>query len=297
MADHDRFTITDDELSLNNTAGEHWTSVIGRVDDCPNCGVQRAGKYCIECGQRHLDGRLKFAELIKELFSRVTDLERGLLHTFVDMMVHPGVVVRDYVMGKQKPYVNPLTYFFIGTALTMISLFLCQSILVENMQKSFGRDVNGPARAQLDKIFDGDGALGVAECYITAVQQGYAYLAFFCFCFPFAVLLRWFHALPGGKFRLAETMVFSLFCFGQMLIITAFLTPITIRIGTSVQLIAALATYIVFPLHAHTSFFRSTWTARLLTILATVISSLLFFSSIVVIFFVTVVVTIMWRAA
>ena len=273
----------DPQSQLSKGSG-HWIENVGETSMCANCGSPRESAFCAHCGQKHLTERLRFGEMMREMVSRLTDFDRGLLHTFLDLMIRPGQVAKDYVTGKQKPYVNPLTYFFIGTACQMISLFLCESILVRMLKERFTTGLPPQARTQLDTAFEGDAAQGMAEVYISSVQQGYAYAALFCFCLPFAFLLYLLQRIAGDRFRFSETCIFALYCFGQMLVITAVTTPIAIRIGFPVQMATALGTYFVFPLHAHTGFFRSTWLARILTATTTLISSMLFFGSILVIF-------------
>ena len=143
--------------------------------------------------------------------------------------------------------------------------------------------------ARVNQVFGGDAATAIADSYIGAIQQAYAYAALLSYCFPFAVLLMWLHRLSGECFRLGETMVFSLYCFGHTLMITACLIPITVRINSNVQLVAGIGTYFLFAWHAHTGFFRRTWWARLMTGIATGISTGMFFVSILVIFTVSTV--------
>ena len=278
-----------DDDNPNSEATRHWTTDIGTSDHCLNCNAPRSSEYCAECGQRHLAHRLRLGELTKELFSKVTDLDRGLLHTFIELLTRPGSVIRDYVSGRQKPYLNPLTYFFVGTALQMVSLYLSRDFLVDSFRKSLSQRI--PLEAEnLRKAFGKDVALGIAECYLDAIQQGYAYAALFCFCLPFAFLMTWLHSSRKQSihFRLGETGVFALFCFAQMLVLTAILTPIMIHIGSMAQILMALGTYIVYPQIVHTGFFESTIWGRIKTAIATMISSSLFFASIIAIFLVSV---------
>lgn len=230
--------------------------------------------------------------MLREMFSRLTDLDRGLFHTFIGLLVRPGQVAKDYVCGKQRPYVHPLTFFFIGTAMQMVSLFLCESILVEMLRANIDESLPAEAKGQLLKMFGENPTLAIAEIYISSIQQAYAYAALFFFCFPFSLSLYFLHRLGRDKFRFSETSVFSLYCFGQMLVLTALFTPIAIRIGTAPQLLMALGTYFIYPLYAHKAFFRPGWFSRVLTAMATVISTLLFFSSILLIFLGYLVVTI-----
>ena len=87
-------------------------------------------------------------------------------------------------------------------------------------------------------------------------------------------------------------MVFSLYCFGQMLIITAILTPICIRINSTLQMVSAMGTYLIYPHVAHRQFFESTWRARFGTAFATIASCASFVVSILMIFFASIAITV-----
>lgn len=270
---------------------EHWTGRIGCEVQCANCGAGRLGKYCLECGQKHLEDRLKFSSLVQELVARLSNLERGLLHTFLAMMRHPGKVAREYVAGRQRPYVNPLSYFFLGAAAQILSFWSVQAVfrdqLIEQFEKSGVDNQNPESIQRVEELLGMPMAEALAESYISAIQQAYAYAALLFFAFPLALSLYVLHRLLGEKFRLGETTVFALFTFAQMLIITAICTPITVRLNSTVHMLMAMGTYILFPLHAHSGFFQRTWRSRLMTLIATVLSMIPFVTSIVVIFLVS----------
>lgn len=275
----------------------HWTESIAQSLKCPSCGADQADAYCPTCGQRQLGERVRFGAMARDLVEKVTNIEKGYWFTVLSLFRRPGRVPRDYVAGKQNCYVNPLTYFLIGTALQIVALWFTQDILREQLVTQF--ESSKPSAAQEAQFEQLEGKLGkpmgeaLAESYFLSVQQAYAYAALLFFCVPFALLLYWFHTLLGEPFRLGETIVFSLYIMGQMLLITAVLTPFCTRIGTSVQMVMALITYIGIPQWAHGDFFQSTWPSRLLTLVATGISMLIFVASIMCIFLVTFVVTVM----
>lgn len=236
--------------------------------------------------------------MARDLIEKVTNIEKGYLFTLLSLFRRPGRVPRDYVSGKQNCYVNPLTYFLIGTALQLVALWFTQDVLRDQLVTRF--QSSAPSATQQAQFSQIEEKLGkpmgeaMAESYFLSIQQGYAYAALLFFCVPFGLLLYWFHTLLGEPFRLGETIVFSLYIMGQMLLITAVLTPFCARIGTSVQMVMAMATYIGIPQWAHGDFFQSTWPSRLLTLLATGLSMLLFIASIMCIFLVTFVVTVVF---
>lgn len=290
-------------LNSPETVDSHWSEQIGEAAYCPNCGGVRLGAYCVACGQKQLTSRLKFGDLLKDLFSRMSNFEYGLLFTFLQLLIRPGGVARDYIQGKQRCYTNPLTYFFLGAALQLVSLWFSEGVLRQQIEESFSiqaaasSNANGEQPSQLkaiEDLFQKDPAEAIADVYISTIQQAYSYAALLFFCFPFGVLLKFLHRFSGEKFRLGETMVFALYVFGQMLVITAMLTPITVRLGTSYQSTMAIATYFILPQVAHTTFFKRSWRARVLTLLATGCSMLIFIMAIVGIFIASILFHVFW---
>ncbi len=92
-----------------------------RADDaCLNCGARRLGDYCHVCGQHHLEGRLTVRLLWSEFAQRFFKLERGFGRTFVGLSRSPGGLARSYVAGHRRPLVNPLSYFLLGTAASLL---------------------------------------------------------------------------------------------------------------------------------------------------------------------------------
>lgn len=82
---------------------------------CPNCENRHVGPYCNECGQRQL-GRLTLWRLARKVAERVFEFERGFWPTVSGLTVDPGQVLRQYVGGKRRRYVNPASYFLVAAA-------------------------------------------------------------------------------------------------------------------------------------------------------------------------------------
>lgn len=277
----------------------HWTqSIVGRAD-CANCGGERLGDFCAHCGQQFFETRLHFWELVQNLLSRVTDIERGLLFTVINMFTRPGGVCRDYVSGKQKPYINPLTYFFLGAALQVFAFWWVADELRSRMVAELNQHQlirNEEANAKLEELLGQPMAEALMDSYVSAILQGYTYVGLFSFVVPFAIWLWLFHSSTGEKFQVGETAVFGLYSFGQILVLTAVFGLVTFHLGNNAHLLMASSVYALFPQFAHTGFFASSWTSRLLTLLATLLAWCTFVLGILIMFALSFFLRILWAA-
>ncbi|MFN9076230.1 MAG: DUF3667 domain-containing protein [bacterium] len=93
---------------------------------CMNCGSNFETPYCGQCGQEAASGKITFAEL-RRTAMRALSLERGWLHTVVDLTLRPGKAVRDYLDGKRVVYIGPVRY-----AITLNSAWILIMVLASN---------------------------------------------------------------------------------------------------------------------------------------------------------------------
>jgi hypothetical protein len=85
----------------------------GCPETCPNCGAERRGPYCHQCGQHFLQLRLSARELAWIFVDRFLDWEQGVWPTFSEMITQPGTVIGRYLDGQRRRYLNPFSYLVI----------------------------------------------------------------------------------------------------------------------------------------------------------------------------------------
>lgn len=77
---------------------------------CLNCGATCHGAYCHQCGQpTQTPPRINNKTLGKSMAMSFARLTPGFRATFVGLLVHPWVVVREYLQGKRVKYSPPIT--------------------------------------------------------------------------------------------------------------------------------------------------------------------------------------------
>lgn len=261
---------------------------------CRNCSTSVLGRYCHACGQLDRPGRFQASELLREIPGQLLSLERGLWFTFLSLFRSPGLVCWNYVSGRRRPYVSPLSYFLLGASAQLISLWFTAPIIRETMVKQLEVTRQDPAQAKtwdrLNEWMGGDPAIVMSDVYVTSLAQSYTYQAFLCFALPLAILLWGGQRLSGARFNLAETLVFAMYYVAHCLLVTAVTTPIVSRMGSTAQLITAQGFYVLFALWAHRHFFPPTPFAYLTTLFALLISMSFFFFSLIVVFIISLIV-------
>lgn len=80
---------------------------------CMNCNTVFKGNYCPNCGQSSSTGRLTMMQAIDNLLGLYLNLDKGLLHTCIDLFYRPGYMMRDYIKGHRVEYVKPIQLLFL----------------------------------------------------------------------------------------------------------------------------------------------------------------------------------------
>ncbi|MBB4639683.1 DUF3667 domain-containing protein [Longimicrobium terrae] len=90
------------------------------VPACANCGAALTGRFCAECGQKRVEGRLSVRQVAMETVASAADMDRGLLHTVAGLTLRPGEVVRDYLNGATVRWTGPAKYFVLVMAMVVL---------------------------------------------------------------------------------------------------------------------------------------------------------------------------------
>ena len=241
---------------------------------CSACGVNQHGPYCHECGQRYEEGRLTVPGLLRQLPTRFFNLDRGLLHTFVDLFRRPGGVPRDFVDGKRRPYTNPLTYFLVAATVQLIALTVSEGVMQARLAEQFaeGSAALEPVVSRLgDNAFD-----QMAELYISLVKQGYTYLFLLFMSLPFAVFLRLLTFRLRPHHNLAESAVFALYTSAHLVLVTGLMAPLTMRIDLNLHAFGSITIYFIYTAFAVRGFYGPGVGRKLLVLVALAGAFLLF---------------------
>ena len=80
---------------------------------CLNCEtvLSDGQRFCAHCGQKTSTHRLTWTHFQHEFFHALTHADRGILHLFKELVLRPGVVVREYLAGTRQKVLQSLFLF------------------------------------------------------------------------------------------------------------------------------------------------------------------------------------------
>lgn len=166
------------------------------ADVCRNCGAPLATDYCGGCGQKAAK-RLTLRDTGKEAWERLRFFELKNARTLQRLVLRPGGVARDYVLGKRTRYLNPLTLLIALVAILVIVLAASRYFTVyayaganadvDRMAQRVMAWANWSFSLGIFAIFAASVAVFRRRCGYNLVEH--AVLAVYCQCLILAVII------------------------------------------------------------------------------------------------------------
>ena len=227
---------------------------------CKNCGNKIDIKYCSNCGQEIISGRLTVGGLVRKFFETITHTEQGIFRLIKDLCVRPAKISVEYIEGRRKKYFSPVKYLIVVVSLSAIFVAYLDKYEVP-FEPSF------TANSEIDDL--------VEVNYFN--HNYYKYLLFLSI--PLAALVTTLVFRKSG-FSYAENLVLNTYILSQVVLLhTLLITPLIIYSSTFddwIILIYMLLS-IIYLLMAYTQFFKGKkWIIALQSVFAIVIFTVLY---------------------
>ena len=87
---------------------------------CTTCATKYRGNYCPRCGQSCRIGRYSFKNAILLLLDVWSFGNRSFFRTLRDLILRPGYMIRDYLLGMQMAYFPPFKLLFTLVAVSLL---------------------------------------------------------------------------------------------------------------------------------------------------------------------------------
>lgn len=217
---------------------------------CVTCGHAGALAFCPACGQPTTRGRLTLRGVVSRLATDAFDLNRGLLFTVLELSRRPGAAIAEYVAGRTVRYSNPVRYFLLMAALSV--LVYLQTGAAGQLSAELAAGFNAGARTS-----GGQGGMTALEAASVAAFLGQYMNAILAASVPFMALgTRLCFRRVGLNY--AEHLVFNLYVAAQQCLLFAAgllaAQPLGLRLGAVMQLYTVAS--IVYFGWAAAGFFR-----------------------------------------
>jgi hypothetical protein len=90
---------------------------------CLNCYENLHGRYCHKCGQENLEPKESFWHLITHFVYDVTHFDGKFFATLKMLLRRPGMLSKEYALGKRASYLNPIRMYIFTSAFFFIIFF------------------------------------------------------------------------------------------------------------------------------------------------------------------------------
>jgi hypothetical protein len=88
---------------------------------CRNCNAARTTPYCPQCGQKAAK-RFEWRDIGKESWDRLRYFELKSIRTVTRLILSPGTVARNYVLGRRTTYMHPLSLLIVLVGVLVLML-------------------------------------------------------------------------------------------------------------------------------------------------------------------------------
>ena len=88
--------------------------------NCTSCNYEHKENYCPNCGEKKGIKKITLASIIDDAFSSITDMDKGFLFNIKTLILKPQELTADYIRGKRKGILNPVSFLIFCVTLYLI---------------------------------------------------------------------------------------------------------------------------------------------------------------------------------
>lgn len=92
----------------------------GKHVRCKSCGWEFKGNFCPNCGQSAKTKRITVRGILTDLFPDVFHLDNKFVHTCIELLHCPGLMMRRFLDGDRAKFCKPVPLLFIIVAVYLV---------------------------------------------------------------------------------------------------------------------------------------------------------------------------------
>ena len=192
-------------------------------------------KYCFECGAKVIKNRLTFRNILEDINERFFNLDNKLLKTFSHLFTKPEVVIKGYIDGTRKRYIDIIQYFAISLTLVGLQVFLMNTVFQDalNFDESFVKSMGNLPNSKDNPFKD-----------IRFRDFNNYQSLIYTLTIPISALATWlaYYIVGLRQYNFTEHIVINLYYSAQVIIITAVLSILFLCFGLNYLVISSFIT-------------------------------------------------------
>ena len=203
---------------------------------CRNCGTHVTNKYCENCGQRTSVYKVSFKETIHDFIDAAFSLNAPLFITLKQLIVNPGIVLREYLEGKRKKYYKPVAFFILTTVAYLV------------IRSAIGFDPFTDTVVEVESTQNNQLLTKARDFMLFNINK-----LLFIFVFTLALFSKLFFS---KRYTLAEYLAISFYLTGMYTLFTTLNLFLVVWLSKEMQLLGIFVMLVYF-IYAMTSFIKT----------------------------------------
>ncbi|NNL02460.1 MAG: DUF3667 domain-containing protein [Eudoraea sp.] len=203
---------------------------------CRNCGTQVTNRYCENCGQRTSVYKVSFKETIHDFIDAAFSLNAPLFITLKQLIVNPGIVLREYLEGKRKKYYKPVAFFILTTVAYLV------------IRSAIGFDPFTDTVVEVESTQNNQLLTKARDFMLFNINK-----LLFIFVFTLALFSKLFFS---KRYTLAEYLAISFYLTGMYTLFTTLNLFLVVWVSKEMQLLGIFVMLVYF-IYAMTSFIKT----------------------------------------
>lgn len=87
---------------------------------CISCKTEYNSNFCPNCGEKSGIKKITFKSIVKNAFFTITNMDKGFLYNFKMLFINPKSISNNYILGKRKGILNPISFLTISITIYLI---------------------------------------------------------------------------------------------------------------------------------------------------------------------------------